>query len=259
MVDVETVREIEEAAFASWPALHVAEVGGWRLRSARGVTGRANSVCAIRSDGNSLVERMARVEQFYRNDGLPPRFQISSAVSPANLDALLAQRGYRHHSPTLVQHAPLATILEQTPALRATPAFSVALSEEFDDDWFALYVRAEEMDAMTADVRAAILRRIEPPVAFAQLAIHGQPAAVGLGVVRGRWLGIFCMSTEPAFRRQGAATAILRTLALWARMNDAAGATDAYLQVQQHNVGAQAVYARAGFATAYPYHYRILD
>ena len=256
MFEIETIREVEEAAFHSWPALHVAEVGGWRLRSARGVTGRGNSVCAILSDAGSVPERLEQVEEFYRSDGLPPRFQITPAVLPSDLDALLEARGYRFHSPTFVQHAPLSAVLERTPMLRSAPHFAAEVCEDWDEEWFALYAQAEEMDGATADVRAAILRQIAPPVAFVRLDIHGSPAAVGLGVVRGRWMGIFCMSTHAAQRRQGAASAILRTLAIWAQMNEA---TDAYLQVQQRNAGALSVYARAGFRTAYRYHYRILD
>lgn len=256
MLNIETILEIEEAAFDSWPALEVAQVDGWRLRGARGVTGRGNSVCAIRSDGEiAPAERIEAAECFYRAHELPPRFQINAAVQPANLDDQLAQRGYRCYSPTFVQTASLATILERTPALRLAPHFAVEVSEDFDEAWFALYVQSEQMDTRTLAVREAILRRIASPVAFAQLDVDGVPAAVGLGVARGRWMGIFCMSTRAEFRRQGAALALLRTLAIWGGMVDA---TDAYLQVQAHNAGAQSVYARAGFSTAYPYHYRIL-
>jgi ribosomal protein S18 acetylase RimI-like enzyme len=84
--------------------------------------------------------------------------------------------------------------------------------------------------------------------------VAGEPAAVGLGVVNGPWLGIFCMSTRPAARRQGAATALLRTLAIWGGLYDA---REAYLQVKQENAAALGVYARAGFVTEYPYFYRI--
>jgi ribosomal protein S18 acetylase RimI-like enzyme len=85
------------------------------------------------------------------------------------------------------------------------------------------------------------------------LRIDGAPAALGLGVVEGDWLGIFCMTTDPGFRRRGAASAILRTLAIWAQLYDA---RRAYLQVMDQNTAAQALYARVGFETLYHYHYR---
>jgi N-acetylglutamate synthase len=72
-------------------------------------------------------------------------------------------------------------------------------------------------------------------------------------VVEQGWLGIFCMGTLPAFRRQGAANAILRTLAIWAQLYDA---QNAYLQVMDENRPAQALYGRVGFTTLYHYYYR---
>ena len=89
---------------------------------------------------------------------------------------------------------------------------------------------------------------------FVTLYAAGIPAAVGMGVIEAGWLGIFSMATLPAFRRRGAARAILRTLAVWAQLYDA---QYAYLQVMAHNTVAQALYAGAGFVTAYGYHYRV--
>jgi GNAT superfamily N-acetyltransferase len=88
----------------------------------------------------------------------------------------------------------------------------------------ALYALAEGLDEFAATMRRVILSKIEPVRGFVQVTIDDQPAAVGLGVVENGWLGIYCMSSRPAFRRRGAATAILRTLAIWAQMNDAQNA-----------------------------------
>ena len=63
------------------------------------------------------------------------------------------------------------------------------------------------------------------------------------------------MATQPAFRRQGAAGAILHALARWGQAH---GATQIYLQVMQDNQPALALYAGAGFETLYRYHYRVL-
>ena len=112
----------------------------------------------------------------------------------------------------------------------------------------------EEAPLAQAAVRRAILRRIKLPCGFVTLHRDGAPIAVVLGVVEAGWLGIFSMATSPAWRRRGAARTILRTLATWAQTH---GAADAYLQVMQHNKPAQALYARAGFQTAYAYHYRV--
>lgn len=245
---------IEVAALHSWPALHTQQVDGWWLRAERGITGRANSVWSVRSEGRcSLDERVAAAEAFYARHGLPSRFLMTPAA-PEGLADLLAARGYRADSYTWVQTARLADILQRTPGLQSTPHLSLEVAESFDGSWFALYREAEQARGPAAEVREAILRRIAAPVAFAQAQLRGEAAAVGLGVVHGAWLGIFCMSTRPDARRQGAATAILRTLAIWAGLY---GATDAYLQVRQENSAAQATYARAGFANEYPYYYSV--
>lgn len=254
---LETLRAVEAAAYDAWPAPQRATVDGWRLRAAQGITGRANSVWALEDNGAmALEEKLAAVEAFYRAQGLPPRFQIHAAVQPANLDALLEARSYRMHSPTHVQTAPLARVLEQTPTLGSRPQLEIEIAEAFDDGWFAAYAANEQMDRLTSSVRAEILRAIEGPRAFARLDIDGAPAAVGLGVVGGSWLGIFCMSTQPTQRRRGAALALLRALAIWGALYDA---TDGYLQVNHANEAARATYARAGFAPAYAYHYRVAE
>lgn len=253
---LDTVAAIEHAAFDAWPGLDVVQVDGWRLRAAGGITGRANSVWSLEDEGTLRLDaKLAAAEAFYAERGLPARFQMTPAARPAGLDAALEARGYRAFSPTAVQVADLTAILLRTTPLRALP-FVVEVSEEFDLEWFSFYATAEAYDPRTAALRAAILERIEGPRAFVNLSAEGQPAAVGLGVAAGEWLGIFCMTTLPAFRRRGAASAILRTLAIWGSLYEA---RRAYLQVPVSNAAAHALYAGVGFETAYTYHYRIRE
>jgi ribosomal protein S18 acetylase RimI-like enzyme len=248
---------VEEAALAAWPALEIAQLDGWHLRAALGVTGRANSVWPNRCTGSlSLDERLEAVERFYTERGLAAKFQITPAALPEGLDARLRARGYRLHSPTWVQTASLGEIMQHTRPLRELPNFEIEVSEEFDVAWFILYREAEGADESSAAVRRVILQQLPQPSAFVSLSVDGAEAAVGLGVVCGSWMGVFCMSTVARFRRMGAASAILRSLAIWGSMHEA---DQAYLQVRQENAAAIATYARAGFTTAYPYHYRVLN
>jgi len=256
-IEVSHVAEIEEAAFATWPAGEVAELGGWRLRAADGVTNRANSVWNVRIGGATpIAPRIVAVEEFYATRGLPACFQMTVASQPHDLDSRLADRGYRLHSPTLVQLTTLESILRNTPTLRTLPHLEVELIEEFEQEWFDLYEEFEQENPAHASARAAILDRIAAPRAFLRATVDGIPAAVGLGVVQGAYLGIFCMSTSAQFRRRGAASGILRAMAIWAEMNRA---HRAFLQVRAGNQGALTLYGRLGFHTAYNYHYRILD
>jgi ribosomal protein S18 acetylase RimI-like enzyme len=250
----ETVLLIETLAANAWPPEQSITLDGWRLRSARGVTRRANSVWP--NAGGELVdleEKLAIVERYYTALGQPAIFQICAAAQPVTLDGLLAERGYSANSHTDVQVAPIQTLLHNLPPLRLRPTFELEVSEEFDAEWFALYCASEGVSGHAAAVRRSILQRIQPAHGFALLRHAGQPIAVGLGVSEGGWLGIFSMATLPAYRRQGAACAVLRTLAIWSQLY---AAENVYLQVMMHNTDARQLYAKAGFTSAYGYHYR---
>lgn len=247
------IQQLETLAANAWPAVEVAELAGWRLRHAAGVTRRANSVWPNGAVSDlALAEKVAAVEAFYCARHQPARYQISPAMQPADLDQYLAAHGYAAVARTAVQVAALTTILTNTPPLRLHPEFVIEVAEEFDEGWFAAYGDFAEEDGGFA-TRREIIRRIPGLTGFALLRIDGQPAAVGLGVVEAGWLGVFCMGTAPTFRRRGAARAVLRTLAIWAQMQ---GAEAAYLQVMDSNAAARPLYAGAGFQTLYHYHYR---
>lgn len=253
-MELPLILNLETFAANAWPAAEVEEVGGWRLRHTGGVTRRANSVWPNGAiDPGELEGRLAQVEAFYAARNLPPRYQISPATQPVDLDERLLRRGYAAVSPTAVQVADLTTILRQTRPLRTKPEFEVEVSEEFDEGWFKTFMAVEHPNDPANEGLRALLKRIPPTTGFVHLRVDGAPAAVGLGVLAERWLGIFCMATGGEFRRQGAASAILRTLAIWAQLHEA---THAYLQVMESNTAARALYDQVGFATLYHYHYR---
>lgn len=60
------------------------------------------------------------------------------------------------------------------------------------------------------------------------------------------------MRTRPEHRRKGYAARILASIATWGR---AQGASRIFLQVEDDNAPARALYARAGFEDAYPYRF----
>lgn len=249
-----TILLLETLAANAWPPEQSIDLDGWRLRSAQGVTRRANSVWPNASAGIvRLEDKVNTVERYYAALGLPALFQICDVAQPPVLDTLLAERGYTVNSHAHVQVAPIRSLLESLPPLRLRPHFELQVSEEFDEEWFALYCASEEVSGRAAAVRRRIMQRIQPHHGFALLRSAGLPVAAGMGVVEGGWLGIFNMATLPAWRRQGAASAVLRTLAIWAQLYDA---NYAYLQVMTQNLDAQQLYAKAGFVTAYTYHYR---
>ncbi|MEM7031390.1 MAG: GNAT family N-acetyltransferase [Chloroflexota bacterium] len=245
------IYHIEELAANAWPSSITQVVDGWRLRFNEQVTRRANSVWpnALGAQ-HDLTDSLNWVEDFYQQRGCPPRYQICPAAQPANLDEILADRGYVADARTAVQIAPISTVLAHT---QENFSNQVTVRELFDERWFQAYCEAEDVGDHEASGRRQILARIAPQVGYALLTLEGQPAAMGLAVVERGWVGIFSMATQPAFRRRGLATSVIRALAIWGQEKQA---TQFYLQVMESNTVAQTLYQKLGFETLYHYHYR---
>jgi ribosomal protein S18 acetylase RimI-like enzyme len=243
---------LEELAANAWPPATTQMVDGWRLRYNENVTQRANSVLPNDISGEMrLDERLELVEDFYARHGMRARYQVCPASLPSELDDALAARSYARISDTSVQIAQVENVIEQTGGNKPQ-RFNVTISG-FNDAWMDTYAQGGHMSTHEHAMRRGIVARIGPRAGFALASLDGQPVAVGLGVTERGWTGIFCMETQPAFRRQGAATLILGALAHWGKEN---GATQMYLQVMVNNAPACALYQRAGFSALYTYWYR---
>jgi N-acetylglutamate synthase len=233
--------ELEAVAYDFWRAPEVAEVDGWRLRFAHGITGRANSVWPCEAGTLPLDEKIERAEEWYRARGVPVLFQLTDASRPAGLEAALVARGYERGSgPVSVEVASLDDVLERT-------AGDADVSKQVDDAWIELWSGTRGFD--NRDVVRAILTAGE--AVFARVGA----VAVGRGVAVGEWLGITSMATLPEARRQGHARAIVYALARWA---DERGCKRAMIQTEAANTPARNLYAQAGFVPHHEYHYRIL-
>jgi ribosomal protein S18 acetylase RimI-like enzyme len=238
------IRELEERAFRAWPAAEVQELDGWRLRATAGVTRRANSVWPNGPGARPVERKLAEVEAFYAARGLPALYQVTGAAQPPNLDEALAARGYTLEAAVAVEVARLADLPAAGPGTRVEERPSPA--------WFELSALQGRFAAV-AGVYRGILDRLEGRALFALASLDGVPAAVGLGVRDGDWLGVFSMLTLPDWRRRGLGRAVLGALADAGR---ARGLTSVYLQVELDNEAARAFYRGAGFHEAYRYHYR---
>jgi GNAT superfamily N-acetyltransferase len=243
------LRELEETAFADWPAAEVRDLDGWRLRfTAPGVTRRGNSVWPSAAAGAlSLDARIDATLAFYDERGAPARVQLTPVSEPHGLDATLGARDWEKEAAVSIQTAEAAAIAK--PALAGVTA---EVAETLNDDWFEVAgVRSRFGPAQ--DAYRGFLARIGPRAGFALARVEGQPAAAGLGVRSEHWVGVFSMFTLPEHRGRGLGRALVAALASWARHHDAPGL---YLQVERDNPAALALYAGAGFTERYGYHYR---
>jgi GNAT superfamily N-acetyltransferase len=236
------VRRLEQLALAAWPAPVVEQVGGWVLRFAHGVTGRANSVWTAEDDGRlGLDEKIEAAELFYERHGVGPRFQLTPVSVPMGLDDALDARGYRAAPPVVVQ----------TAVVGAVPDSEAAVLEHADDAWLETWLTARGFEREAALAAAAGI--FSAPGAFARLPASGPPFAIGRAVVADGHVGIFAMQTLPEVRRRGYAREVLHALLGWGARE---GASHAYLQVEETNAPARALYDQYGFETVYAYVYR---
>jgi ribosomal protein S18 acetylase RimI-like enzyme len=120
------------------------------------------------------------------------------------------------------------------------------------DERFEEVFTATGLDPGDARERLEALNRAPQPRAFAVLSVDGAPAAIGAGAVEAQWCGLFAMRTSPGFRRRGLAARVLGGLLAWGAER---GARRAWLQVEEDNPGAVALYRRAGFSESYRYRY----
>jgi ribosomal protein S18 acetylase RimI-like enzyme len=219
---------------------------GWLLRLQRGKAKRARSVNAIFPSTLPLDEKIAHCERLYAQAGLPALFRITPFVTPAGLDAELERRSYGRFDFTAVESAVIAPPAHGTDAAR-----EVALPE---------WVEAVgELRGSPRDQREGHRARLESvPLPMRALALEegGRIVATGLTVIEGGAAGLFDVVTHEACRRRGLGRQLVAALL---RRAWAAGARDAYLQVEVGNAAARAMYRSYGFSERYQYWYRGRD
>ncbi|MDR7280844.1 ribosomal protein S18 acetylase RimI-like enzyme [Catenuloplanes atrovinosus] len=236
----------EIAANEAWPAPVQETQGGWLLRAAGGWTGRANSALPIGDPDRPLPAAIDAVEVWYRAHGLPPRMNVPLPLA-APVNAELDLRGWTTNPLTLFQTAQVAAILESAPDRHDLPA--VRVRDRMTDEWLAVAAaRKGTPPAVARHVLTAV-----PEIAF--LEVYGEDGAP-IGVTRatvtggGEWLGVALVDVVPEHRRRGLGSHLVRAAARWGQE---IGARRAFLQVEEHNAAAVALYNRLGFTTHHTY------
>lgn len=245
------LRRLEEAGFNVLQSRRQLVYDGWLAFLSPGTAKRARSVNAHYGSTLPLAEKIAYCEALYARHGLPVLFRITPCSAPPSLDAALAARGYVALSRTLVQAAALEAVLPDAAAV--APAEGLELSSPLPE---AFVDAVGAMRGASAAQRAAHLERLaQSPLDLVPLLARegGVPVAAGMASVDGPLAGVFDLVTVPARRRRGIAHRIVATLLVraWER-----GARHAFLQVEEGNRAALALYRRFGFGTRYAYHYR---
>ena len=239
------IRALEAHTAAAWPGLEEARIGTWVLRFGGGYTRRANCVLPFGGGAAELPDKVRFCEMEYAARGLEPMFKMVPEVTPVGLAGVLGERGYERVAPTRVMTCALGRPPDApAAAARVRPVGRSALVE--------VYARCAELTARQRCLLARMLARIDAPTLHGVLDQDGSPVACGMAVQGQQWVGIFCVATLAAARRQGRGRQLVRGLLDWAAGQ---GAEQAYLQVGRGNVPALRLYGGFGFRTVYEYEY----
>lgn len=244
-----TGEALARVAASGWPAVEAESLGDWWLQASEGFTGRANSVVPYGSPGLPLDEALERVREFYARRGLPAWIQT---VVGSPLEASLLERGWVLQASGKTAGGTTEVWVCQLPALLARLAEVGEPGVEFgglDEEWVRLYGRSPASKAAHHVLSGGGVAR----VGLARLrASSGELIAIGRGAVTEPWLGIAAVEVVPEQRRRGLAQRIMAGIARWGAE---AGARWVYLQVDEGNVGARALYEKLGFRLAHKYRY----
>lgn len=233
--------ELERIAARAWPAPDTEPLGDWLLRAAGGWTGRANSALAVGDPGMPLADALAAVTAWYAARGLPPACQVPLPLAD-DVDAELAAAGWHASTPVLVLAAPIDRLRR---GIFDLPP--VTLADVPSEDWCGMLAARRGLPPAGRSVLTGT------PATFAEVRDgSGELLAIGRSAVVERHLGLFAVEVAPGHRRRGLARHVMKALA------DAAvdRAHTAYLQVEETNAPARALYEGLGFRTHHRYRYR---
>lgn len=251
-----SVEELEEVAALGWRGEEEDRLGGWLLRAAGGFTGRANSALAIGDPGRDLRPATEAVVRWYQERGLPAMIAVPYPAGQPGASALnrfLDARGWGVRSgPATVMTAPIGTVAPIGTARCdvPVPVGRFRADAEPDGAWLALY-HYRGQPRLPAVARKVLMSA--PWQAFGSIRADGETLAIGRVAVAAGWAGLTAIETSPRYRRRGLATAVTSALAGLAAEQ---GAKHLYLQVEDTNTAARALYRRLGFTGHHGYHYR---
>ena len=238
------LQRIEEAALNAWPAPRQIVYDGWLLRFASGYTKRANSINPLYPSSISFDEKITHCERMYELAGLPTLFRLPEPFTPDGLVPALETAGYTAFDTTLVLGREVHSM--------DSGSNSVEVRQMEKDAWLCLRADLTGKSLAKWKKHGEILNTIIPRKVLFGLFANGIPLACGMGVVEDKLLGFFSVLTTPTERKKGYGRKMMQVLTNW---GVGEGAEYGYLQVEDDNEPAKAMYARLGFSLCYKYRY----
>ena len=243
MTNSSDIASIERATLDAVCPAEVHEIPGWLLPYDPLPVGRAQSAVPL-THTPLVLRELLQIEAHYRQRQRPTVFRLPEDLIRPDIGDALHAMGYSGHHGVLVQ------VAELTGLLRLAPPDAATLNAAPSAPWAAVYT-ADGFDPVDGANRVHLLSRSRH-VVYACVSEGGQALAAGTGSISQGWLSIHGMRTAPGAQGRGLASRILAGLAAHAA---AQGVHRVFLQVEDDNVVAQGLYRKAGFGTAWRYHY----
>lgn len=240
-----SVETFERAGLDAWPGIDVHWDGNWVRRAANGYTKRANSTqCFDPDDFEDADLRVISACSWMVLRKIKPVFRITPLSSP-ELNATLDEAAW-----TGIDHSHLYAMELGAQA----PDPEAEILPVLDEKFLAVAQRLQGYDAASMAAMKSLLAVFKVPACGVVLTRNGEAVASAIMAVATGIVITGNVVTDPTHRRQGLASAMMRTGLAWARGE---GARFAALNVQADNAAAKALYQSLGYTHQYDYHYRI--
>lgn len=230
--------QIEVAAELAVPSAKQVEIGRWRAHLSSGHIRRINAVTlhGERPDDPAVHDRLASVQDLYRNHGLRPRLRTTS------MDVWI--------EPMIRSWTEAGEALVMTIEARAADVgASISI-----DGWLS-WLAPRAVSSGRFDEAAASARRLRADNIVVTAAAGGDIVGMARAVSSNGLTGLFDIMVDPEHRRRGHARSMIDRLLGWAEERN----EEVYLQVAAVNRPAITLYRTMGFVERYRYRYRSPD
>jgi N-acetylglutamate synthase len=241
------IESIERCTIAAVSPESVHELPGWLLPIDSSTIGRAHSAVPL-SHGASNADPavIPAIIVQYAQRGMQAKFRLPDVSAYAPMCAALHGMGYRPVFPTLAQ---LGTVSKMRTVTVQTPA---DVANAPDEAWVNVFTQGRTPSAQDLQRVSNFYRSAGVVFASMRDAESGVTLAGGAAALSHGWVCVHGVNTLPEYRGQGLAGRVLAGLAEVALQR---GLDKVFLQVEEDNTSAQALYRRAGFTTAWKYVY----
>ena len=215
----------------------------WALPFDSTTVGRAISAVPLRHEAVDPGD-IALIESRYVSKGLNAQFRVADVAGLSELHERLRSRGYTARQPTLT----MVSDIRDWPQTAA--AWAVQQDDKPSPAWESVYL-ADDFDPIDGANRLKALSRSRYlQYGWVEDAIGA--VAAGTASFSQGWMSLHGLRTLGRVRGKGCAFALIQAFGNQARLTNL---EKCFLQVEESNANAIALYSRLGFQTAWRYHY----